>query len=39
MINLEKKISITQKDPKQKITIKIMGIKIEIQNKFFFIKG
>ena len=36
MINLEKKISITQKDSKQKITIKIMRIKIKIQNIFFY---
>jgi len=31
-----KKISITQNDPKQKITIKKIGIKIEKQNKFYF---
>ena len=29
----EKKNSITQKDPKSKLEIKIMGIRIEIKNK------
>ena len=33
---IEKK-SIIQKDSKQKITIKRMRIKIEIQNKFYFL--
>jgi hypothetical protein len=32
-MNLKKKNSITQKDPKSKLEIKIMGIRIEIKNK------
>jgi hypothetical protein len=36
MINLEKGYQLQKKDPKQKITIKRIEIKIEIQNKFYF---
>jgi hypothetical protein len=36
---LRKRIAITQKDLRQKITNKKIKIKIEIQNNFFFIEG